>query len=140
MNKELDILNSKCEKISKNKIAILSIFLNNKKAISLSSLNDFLQKKAVYCNRSTVYRILNSFVDKKILSQFAIDNGQKVYMLAREGKKNNHNIVCLACGDLSQISFHGLCCKSGGVDLGDFEESYHTINFYGYCKKCRQKN
>ncbi|MDR1246555.1 MAG: transcriptional repressor [Clostridiales Family XIII bacterium] len=84
---------------------------------------------------STVYRILETFVNKGIVQRLAIMTGDMaVYELNRSGHR--HYAVCVGCRKI--ISMDNCPMERFIPELADgaFRVTGHNLEVYGYCGDC----
>ncbi len=85
---------------------VISMFLQNTYAISHADLEEQL----VAYDRVTLYRTINTFLEKGIIHQVLDDIGQNKYALCKEGcDTHQHNdehvhFKCLKCGQMQCIA------------------------------------
>lgn len=88
-------------------------------------------KEAENISLATVYRTIETFCQKGILTKISIgDDEKKYYELT--SNKHRHYAVCLKCKRLEYIDI----CPVHDVFLNDFRITGHRLELYGYCKKC----
>jgi Fur family ferric uptake transcriptional regulator len=89
-------------------------------------------------NLSTVYRILEVFVDKGIaIKSKVIDNDKSLFELNRMDHK--HHIICIGCKRMYSMD---------GCPFEEYEDKIrtklgfditgHKLEIYGYCPDCKQ--
>lgn len=120
--------------ITSQRLWILSIFLADpSKAFSSSEL---LQALTSEMNSSTVYRSLNTLIDKKLLYKMVDMNGDTIYTLNLEKKcvhSPHPHLKCSQCGTLEclpalPVDYVNLLYKSGVDQL--------NIVLGGICSNC----
>ncbi len=83
---------------------------------------------------ATLYRTLELFCEKGIAKKHTIpDDSEKYYEFSAEGHR--HFAVCLICRKMIKIDG----CPLKDVVPEDFLVTDHRLEFYGYCRDCRQK-
>lgn len=86
---------------------------------------------------STIYRILDAFEEKGLVSKTTwMGDGTVVYELNRGG--HTHYAVCLECHKRVALP----SCPFAHVHLeqetGDFTVTGHKLELYGYCNECKK--
>lgn len=91
-------------------------------------------KKELDIDRVTVFRILNSFVEKGLLRRLEFGEGKARYELATE---DHHHLICQSCGSIEDISDCNIDALENDIKRKKgFEVKLHTLEFYGLCKNC----
>lgn len=75
---------------------ILEVFLKNESALSEKEIKD---KTDIQCDRATIYRTLNTFVNAGILHAIRNDEGPVKYVIKKEPEDHIH-FKCTDCGKL----------------------------------------
>lgn len=97
---------------------------------------------------STIYRILATFEEKKLVTKTNwMGDGTVVYELNRGG--HTHYAVCLNCHKriplqdcpFAHIQIPHSAAHAQETDLldSDFQVIGHKLELYGYCGKCRER-
>jgi Fur family ferric uptake transcriptional regulator len=88
---------------------------------------------------STVYRTCETLAEKGVVQKSnLIEDGRARYEFA--GISHRHHAVCMECHDIISIED----CPFGQFDelmesKYDFDVKSHSIEIYGYCRKCKLK-
>jgi len=129
-----EILKSSKLSLTSHRIELLSILSNCKQAISEKEL-EYLMNGS--CNRTTVYRNLNSLVEKKIVHRILSAEAVK-YKLAsgknKDGKKSDHvHFECRRCNTT-------FCMEELSVEDYKLPEGFTKLEnqfiIFGICKNC----
>lgn len=124
-------------RITDCRIDVLEKFHNTDHALSFKDLEDELKDY----DRVTLYRTLNSFIDRGLLHRIPGDSGFASYALCTEDcneEAHHHDHVHFKCNVCSHVeclpNYHAPL-----IDLPDYdiEESYLILN--GVCKACRKE-
>lgn len=102
-----------------------------------STIKELLNKKSMNIDVSTLYRIIDLFVEKEVFIKFVNKDG-KVYYMINEG--HTHYINCIKCNEHIKIDF----CPIDEISKNIYEQSgytlvSHNMIFNGICKKCQEK-
>jgi Fur family transcriptional regulator, ferric uptake regulator len=135
LNQVSNILKKHNLRNTDSRVDILSLFLNNSKALSHSDLENSLPSNF---DRVTIYRTLKSFVENGILHKVPDDSGNPRYALCNTCTDHNHNhdhvhFKCEKCGNTTCIV---------NLNIPDFNlpKGYTTseinILVQGICKNC----
>jgi len=129
------LLKSHNLRITDCRIDVLERFYSNDHALSFKNLEEDLEDY----DRVTLYRTLNSFINRGLLHRIPNDSGYATYGLCREDcnrDAHHHDHVhfkCNVCGHIECMPNH----HTPKIDLPDYEieESYLIVN--GVCKICK---
>jgi Fur family ferric uptake transcriptional regulator len=94
-------------------------------------------KKSGAC-LSTIYRVLDAFVKKKIIVKSAIMGGETVYELNRH--KHKHYAVCMGCRKMVELQDCPIDTFAPALLSEGFKITGHNIEIHGYCKACVSAN
>ena len=83
---------------------------------------------------TTVYRNLQTLVKQGLIRSRHLPNGEVLYAPV---ERDIHHLTCVSCGETTRI--HG--CPVKAIDISkkvsrDFELLFHTLEYFGLCKKC----
>ena len=83
---------------------------------------------------TTVYRNLQTLVKQGLIRSRHLPNGEVLY--APVGR-DIHHLTCVSCGETTRIQG----CPVKTIDISkkvskDFELLFHTLEYFGLCKKC----
>lgn len=121
------------------RVQVLQPLLTQQEVLSADEVFEKLLQGGAKLNFSTVYRILESFTEKKLTEKVLLPQSRKygflVYTLS-----HTHHLICLGCHKVVNID---------GCPLHGFEEDLarkshfqivgHYLELYGYCEECRKK-
>ena len=86
-------------------------------------------------NKTTIYRMLEAFVEANILSRHDLGHGHYDYEFSPSG--HHHHLVCQKCGQIEEVD---LCSGLGEKALKQSkkfaETTEHMVTIFGKCKKC----
>ncbi len=96
-----------------------------------------LLKKKKKIGLTSIYRSLELFESLGFV--FKIINGSNVKYKLCELENHHHHIVCKACGNVVELNFCDISDWSKKVtESTGFQVVDHQLNFYGFCKACKQ--
>lgn len=126
-----DILKDNNLKVTEGRLSVIEFLMSNKGPLSIDELKDGLEN----IDTSTLYRMLDIFVEKGIVYQTDFRNGKAYFEYQ---KNHHHHIVCTSCGSKEEVS---VCVgdKVEGIkkDSKKFDVvKSHILEFFGICKKC----
>jgi len=138
-NELKELLKQQQLKMTRPRLAVLALLEKNEQPVSAEEIFLALQKEAVSVNLSTVYRILETLSEKKLIKKFSIAGESKLlYSFARE--EHGHYLICLKCRKFLPLEH---------CPLEDYEKALaqqtnytiagHSLDIYGYCPECNRK-
>lgn len=135
----IELLKKTNHRVTKNKIALLGVLVNKNEPVTSKDLKKELSQLGITCNRSTVYRELIALTKSRIISQLFLDNRETAYEYNDSSKGHHHHAICLKCKKIVDVKAEKEHCQKDREFADDnFQELYHTLNIYGYCRKCQR--
>lgn len=131
------ILKDKGLRITKPRSIILKTIYNCKEPISAEEIYYIIEKNNHDLNLSTVYRNLNTLVDKNILLKNTDLDGVSYFQLNLHDHK--HFITCLSCG--KRVTIENCPIEEFAHEIEKetgFSIKNHNFEFTGYCPDCRE--
>lgn len=132
-------LRSKGVKITSARKGIVEILFKSQHPLSVEELLIKLKSSRTVPDKATIYRQVAFLRDVKVLEELDFGDGKKRYEY--DFKKHHHHLVCLNCGkieDFTPLLDLEKEEKSISKNKG-FKVSYHSLEFFGTCKKCLKK-
>lgn len=86
-------------------------------------------------DQATIYRILNTLVQKGLVKQIDFREGKYRYEIEGE---HHHHLVCNRCGKITPI--HEACVAISNETIQatyQFAVSEHHLEFFGLCSDCQ---
>lgn len=124
-------------KLTPERRAILREFYGIHEHIEADELLFHLRRNKVRVSRATIYRTLDLLVQAGLARRIRLgkDHSHYEHILGREA---HEHMICLGCDriiewldpDLSQLVFRN-------CDRQDFSPARHSLQVFGYCRKCR---
>ncbi len=116
------------------RIAALRLFESHESPLDAVHLIDHLQKE-LGIDRVTVFRILNAFVEKGLITKLEFGEGKARYELAKE---DHHHIICENCGAVEDVADTVLPALEKQISKKTgFLVKRHSLEFFGLCKNCQ---
>ena len=86
---------------------------------------------------ATVYRNLQVLVKQGLVRSRHLPTGEVLYTPV---ERDTHHVTCVNCGETTRLNN----CPVKGIELPkktskQFEIMFHTLEFFGLCKDCLQK-
>jgi Fur family ferric uptake transcriptional regulator len=124
-------------KSTKHRNAVLEVLENSDQPISAEQIFIELKEKKNSINISSVYRILESLVSKKLVVKFNITGDNKAtYELNR--LEHKHRLICSGCKKMYPIDGCPLEEYEKQLkDKMDFDITGHRLEIFGICKECK---
>jgi Fur family ferric uptake transcriptional regulator len=130
------ILSQKGIKTTSQREAILNIVKEANEPITIKQIQEKCKEK-IEIDLSTIYRILDLFVDNNIFTKILDYDGDTYYEFKTQYHK--HYIKCLKCNEKQVIDYCPLddtlekILKNTGYTMVE-----HSLQLQGMCKKCSQ--
>ena len=118
------------------RLAVMELLEKSATPIDATSIMDYLRKRDIDADPATVFRSMNSFVDKGLVKQIQFAENKQRYELA--SKPEHHHLICTQCHSVEDISD----CNIEGLEKEiakkkHFAVQWHSLEFFGLCKNCR---
>jgi Fur family ferric uptake transcriptional regulator len=127
-------------KSTRHRLSILEILNESPQPISAEEIFLHLKSKEISINLSSVYRILDTFVEKELAVKSSVD-GCDMSLFEASHAEHLHHFICQGCRKMVLIS--GCPLESYEKLLQDklgCEITGHKLEIYGYCKDCMKKS
>jgi Fur family ferric uptake transcriptional regulator len=106
--------------------------------LSPQELYQSLLKKQRKIGLTSIYRSLDLFESLGMV--FKIVNGSSIKYKLCKLENHHHHIVCKTCGNVVELDFCDISDWSRRVmESTGYEVTDHQLNFYGFCKSCKEK-
>jgi len=97
-----------------------------------------LRKKKKRVSRATVYRTLDLLVKSGSVSKIDFGEAHSHYEHILEQEYHGH-LVCLKCGKIIEFENEKIGkLKNEEAKRNNFQIMRHSLEFYGYCSRCRK--
>ncbi len=118
---------------------ILQLLKQLNQEISAQGLYVELRQAKVPLGLATVYRSLEALKLAGIVQARVLGNGETLYSQAQSDR---HHLTCLQCG--TSVPLNETDCPVHALEKNlrqsaHFEIYYHTLEFFGLCSTCQQK-
>ncbi|MCX7795568.1 MAG: transcriptional repressor [bacterium] len=135
MDRANELLRGIGEKCTEQRKLILKALLELARPVSADELYMYLSGKG-RIGRTTVYRTLELFEQKKLVKRIIFKDGIIRYESTHLG--HHHHLICLSCGKVFSIKKCAISSLDGFIiEDTDFLVTEHFLEFYGFCEKCR---
>jgi len=141
MNTEIILKENKIKK-TLARTAILDILKKIRKPIDVGEIIKRLESIKIKVDKVTVFRNINLLLKKGLVEKVELNEGKYRYEIA--SLPHHHHLVCSSCGNINDIesdSLHNEIDKISKIVNKNFNFRIedHKIEFFGKCKKCKNK-
>ena len=122
-------------KHTKQRDAILDVFLNAKGHITSEDIYQQVRAKHPHIGYTTVYRTMKLLCDAGLANERRFEEGVTRYEIQHE---HHDHLVCVRCGEI--IEFECAMIESAQVEIANrygFRVLRHRHELYGHCRNCR---
>lgn len=138
MEKLITILREKGYKITPQRRAVITAFLESNKFATAQQILDQVRETNPDMSLDTVYRNLALLVNLGVISEINTrgKDGNIYELITTE---HHHHLVCLSCGKAECLDFCPINReKLATASKNGFNITSHSLEFYGYCHNCRE--
>jgi len=118
--------------------AVIEAVQRTTRAFTADDLLRQLANDSMAVGRATVFRTLDVLVQNGILDRIHRPDGCHSYVLARDGSRHHHHLICSDCGTV--VEFEDCELSPLLEDLSrraNFQISDHWLEVFGRCASCR---
>jgi len=120
---------------------ILETLYNSDEHLTPESLHHLIQEKypELKTGIATVYRTLSLLEDSNVVTSLSFGAQGKKYELG--AKEHHDHLICTECGEITEFVDEAIEKRQHAItdELG-FKMKDHSMQIYGICKKCQEKN
>ena len=127
-------------KQTKQRQAIVSLFLSLKTHVSAESLHAAARAAGLDIGLATIYRTLNLLTEAGLTEQKQFGEGHVLYEVVQPGAHHDH-LICLDCGkvlEFENAEIERLQQKVAAIH--EFKLTSHRLDLFGHCLKKACKN
>ena len=131
------LLHSHRMKSTKPRNAVLSVLGAKDCALTAEEIYRALVQKGDGVNFSTVYRVLELFAEKRLVTKTFFSDSRS-YGFSLQTAENMHHLICMKCHkriDISHCPLSDFECRVA-AETG-FDIRGHNLELFGYCSECR---
>jgi len=120
---------------------ILETLYNSDEHLTPESLHHLIQERypELKTGIATVYRTLSLLEDSAVVTSLSFGAQGKKYELG--AKEHHDHLICTECGEITEFVDEEIEKRQHAItdELG-FQMKDHSMQIYGICKKCQEKN
>lgn len=126
-------------RLSGGREALLRALASAGKPLTAAAIMRSAAVKQADLDRATVYRALGFWEKEGLVEILRLEGDERLYHL---NLHHHHHLICTACKKIASLEFcrslrqeEAMIAKQTG-----FKIQRHTLEFYGLCPECAQKN
>ncbi len=126
-------------RITPERFQVLEAIMNHEGHFDADGLFLGMKSKGAKVSRATVYNTLELLQDCGLVSKYRFGENHSRYEKAL-GRPHHDHLICLECGDI--IEFVSEKLSKIQVDVcreNSFKSQTSTLQIFGTCKKCQEK-
>lgn len=123
-------------RMTKNRIALLELFLNEEHPLSAEEIQKKLKRKRVTADPSTIYRELDFLAQETVIQEVKLHSKKRFFELSF--KSHHHHLVCLNCESIEEVEMDNeLALLEKNIQRkSNFQIQSHVLEFFGLCGGC----
>ena len=126
----------KGHRMTKNRTALLELFLTEEHPLSAEDALKKLKRKKVTSTLSTLYRELDFLKKEAVIQEVKLQEKKRFFELSFN--KHHHHLVCVKCDNIQEMEMDNeLEALERRIERkGKFKIQSHLLEFFGLCTKC----
>lgn len=122
-------------KRTKTRESVLSVLRNSYSPLSALEIFLEIENRGESIWLSTVYRALDAFIEKEIVSKISILNNE-ITLYDLKGSGHKHYAICIRCHKIIAMQNCPMEDFKPKFKEDDLKVLDHKVEIYGYCKDC----
>jgi Fur family transcriptional regulator, ferric uptake regulator len=121
-------------RVTPARMAVLELLEKKDAPMDIQAILAELSASSIPCDQVTVYRMMETFVEKGMVKQVNFEDGKFRYEIEGE---HHHHLVCEQCGSIQAI--HDPCLAVSETEVKqkyNFQITRHHLEFFGLCQSC----
>lgn len=124
-------------KVTPIRLGVLALLEETQTPLDIATLLKKLKTKKISADPATVFRIMNSFVEKGLVRELNFHEGKTRYELSSSA--DHHHLICQSCGSIEDISdCHITALEAEIQKKKHFLIKSHSLEFFGLCRNCQK--
>lgn len=137
MNTNKVILHNSSLKTTPSRLAVLGFLQESAKPLDADEIFKHITEEHEGADRATIYRILDAFTEKGIVTKLEFGEGKYRYEIAG---LDHHHLICENCGSIEDISDCGIQEWEEEIQKKKgFMVKRHSLEFFGLCSVCQKE-
>ncbi len=137
LEKKLEtILKDNGLRVSSHRLYILKFLMENRIHPTADDIKKALEREGYRISLSSVYNILNTFVEKGIVQELLIEDGSVRYDI---NTAPHAHFKCIKCGRVYDIDVDIMPILKATASAADHEALTGQLIIYGICRECKEK-
>lgn len=134
----IEHLVEKGERITPIRRALLYLFLEYDRPLTVPEILSALNKKDINANKTTVYRQLETLERYTLVHEILFTDNVARYELSTPDD-HHHHLVCLRCKNIEDLSLPNDTARQEKAiwRKNGFKVLRHSLEFFGLCRKCQ---
>ncbi|SFL94791.1 Fur family transcriptional regulator [Halanaerobium salsuginis] len=124
-------------RVTSQRIKILELMAEQQRPLTAADIFARLKTDNPKLRLSTVYRNLNNFVAKNIVSKIELKLDKKESYFELLQGEHHHHLICLNCGQVVPLSCPLEDYESKISKETNYKIVEHRLKLYGLCPKCQ---
>lgn len=122
--------------MTKNRIALLELFLKEESPLSVEAIQKKLKQKRLTTDASTIYRELEFLVREKVVEELRFKENKRLFESGFKG--HHHHLFCLKCEKIEEMEMDDDLeyLEQKIKRKNKFKVESHTLEFFGICARC----
>ncbi|NOZ92149.1 transcriptional repressor [bacterium 3DAC] len=131
------ILREKGLRVSSHRLYILKFLMENRIHPTADDIKKAMDKQGYRISLSSVYNILNSFVERGIVQELLIEDGSVRYDI---NTSPHAHFKCIKCGRVYDIDVDIMPVLKATATADGHEAITGQLIIYGVCKYCKEES
>lgn len=132
-----DLLWPKGLKKTKHRQTILELFQTENRPLSMNEIQQLLHDQKEQIWLSTIYRVLDSFIEYNVINKINMLNDDIVYYELNLNQ-HIHYAICMNCRDVIELTHCPMDLFESQLTDKNFKVYGHRMEVFGLCEACQK--